>query len=163
MKTVGTMPQSIEEKQFRNLETENAEQITKGLLQAGIPFLAKYDEERMLLAYSKKDENKVGEILAKGVYGYDEALLLFQSEPNNRYYAQLLLPEIADVLGVSISQLESKPVDIQILLARTYVSYWHSDNASIRKVLQQDIFVNHKEEKETEREKHINHEMERTR
>ena len=50
---------------------------------------------------------------------YTEEMLLFLSEPESQHYARLLLPEIADVLGVTISQLESKPIDVQLILAQT--------------------------------------------
>ena len=47
---------------------------------------------------------------------YTEEMLLFLSEPDSKYYARLLLPEIAVVLGVTVAQLENKPIDIQIML-----------------------------------------------
>jgi hypothetical protein len=96
---------------------------------------------------------------------YTEEILLFLSEPDSKYYARLLLPEIAAVLGVTVAQLENKPIDIQIMLAQTYVNCWHSDNCSIKKALEQDLYVDDKEP-ETENQETIkqkNHEMERTR
>ena len=96
---------------------------------------------------------------------YTEEMLLFLSEPDSKYYARLLLPEIAVVLGVTIAQLENKPIDIQIMLAQTYVNCWHSDNCSIKKALEQDLYVDDKEP-ETENQENIkqkNCEMERTR
>lgn len=67
---------------------------------------------------------------------YTEEMLLFLSEPDSKYYARLLLPEIAVVLGVTVAQLENKPIDIQIMLAQTYINCWHSDNCSIKKALE---------------------------
>ena len=96
---------------------------------------------------------------------YTEEILLFLSEPDSRYYARLLLPEIAAVLGVTVAQLENKPIDIQIMLAQTYVNCWHSDNYSIKKALEEDLYVDGKEP-ETENQENIkqkNREMERTR
>ena len=87
------------------------------------------------------------------------------SEPDSKYYARLLLPEIAAVLGVTVAQLENKPIDIQIMLAQTYVNCWHSDNYSIKKALEQDLYVDDKEP-ETENQENIkqkNREMERMR
>ena len=99
---------------------------------------------------------------------YTEEMLLFLSEPESQHYARLLLPEIADVLGVTVSQLESKPIDVQLILAQTYVNCWHSDNCSIKKALEQDLYVDDKSSREAEIENHenmnqINHEMEQTR
>lgn len=96
---------------------------------------------------------------------YTEEMLLFLSEPDSKYYARLLLPEIAVVFGVTVAQLENKPIDIQIMLAQTYVNCWHSDNCSIKKALEQDLYVDDKEP-ETENQENIkqkNREMERTR
>ena len=99
---------------------------------------------------------------------YTEEMLLFLSEPESQHYARLLLPEIADVLGVTVSQLESKPIDVQLILAQTYVNCWHSDNCSIKKALEEDLYVDDKSSREAEIEnqeniKQKNHEMERTR
>lgn len=96
---------------------------------------------------------------------YTEEMLLFLSEPDSKYYARLLLPEIAAVLGVTVAQLENKPIDIQIMLAQTYINCWHSDNCSIKKALEQDLYVDDKEP-ETENQENIkqkNREMERMR
>ena len=96
---------------------------------------------------------------------YTEEMLLFLSEPDSKYYARLLLPEIAAVLGVTVAQLENKPIDIQIMLAQTYINCWHSDNCSIKKALEEDLYVDGKEP-ETENQENIkqkNREMERTR
>lgn len=82
---------------------------------------------------------------------YTEEMLLFLSEPDSKHYAQLLLPEIAAVLGVTVAQLENKPIDIQIMLAQTYVNCWHSDNANIREILEQDILLQN-EPKENEKQ-----------
>ena len=82
---------------------------------------------------------------------YTEEMLLFLSEPESHHYARLLWPEIADVLGVTVSQLESKPIDVQLILAQTYVNCWHSDNANIREILEQDIFLQN-EPKENEKQ-----------
>lgn len=99
---------------------------------------------------------------------YTEEMLLFLSEPESQHYARLLLPEIADVLGVTISQLESKPIDVQLILAQTYINCWHSDHGNIKQALEQDLYVDDKSSRGAEIEnqeniKQKNHEMERTR
>lgn len=146
MKSAGVNLQRISEKQYITLETENATKIIKGLEQSDMPFFAKYDDTRIILTYSKNDENKVNQILTKAVSGDEEEILMFKSEPESLIYARLLLPEISDLLGVSVDYLENRPHDIQILLAQTYVSYRHSDNDTIKKALERDIFANHETE-----------------
>lgn len=87
---------------------------------------------------------------------YTEEMLLFLSEPDSKYYARLLLPEIAEILGVTVAQLESKPTDIQIMLAQTYVNCWHSDTENVKEILERDILLKNepkKDEKQAERDK----------
>lgn len=146
MKSAGVNLQQISEKQYITLETENSIKIIKGLEQSDMPFFAKYDDVKIILTYSKNDENKVNQILTKAVSGDEEEILMFKSEPDSLIYARLLLPEIADLLGVSVDYLENRPQDIQILLAQTYVSYRYSDNDTIKKALERDIFANHETE-----------------
>lgn len=98
---------------------------------------------------------------------YTEEMLLFLSEPDSKYYARLLLPEIADVLGITVAQLESKPIDIQIMFAQTYVNCWHSDTENVKEILERDILLKNSE-KQAERDEptkaktHVRN-MERTR
>ena len=72
---------------------------------------------------------------------YTEEILLFLSEPDSRYYAKLLLPEIAEILGVTVSQLEKKPADIQIMLAQKYVDCRQSDDEDIKKILENEMLL----------------------
>lgn len=99
--------------------------------------------------------------------GYTEEMQLFLTEPDNKYYARLLLPEIADVLDVSVSQLERKPIDVQILLAKTYVNGWQSDKESLKQMLKANIYVNdntHNTQKKEKKERtKLIDEMERMR
>ena len=86
---------------------------------------------------------------------YTEEMLIFLSEPDSKYYARLLLPEIADVLEVTVAQLESKPTDIQNMLAQTYVNCWHSDTENVKEILEQDILLKNepkKDEKQAQRD-----------
>lgn len=70
-----------------------------------------------------------------------EEMVMFRSNPESIVYARALLPEIAELLGVSVSSLEDKPKDIQILLAQTYVNNWRSDDITIRIALNNVIRI----------------------
>jgi len=70
-----------------------------------------------------------------------EEMVMFRSNPESIVYARALLPEIAELLGVSVSSLENKPKDIQILLAQTYVNNWRSDDITIRIALNNVIRI----------------------
>lgn len=78
---------------------------------------------------------------------YTEEMQLFLSEPDSKYYARLLLPEIAEILGVTVAQLENKPTDIQIMLAQTYVNFWHSDAENVKEILERDILLKNESKK----------------
>ena len=83
-----------------------------------------------------------------------EEMVMFRGNPDSIVYARALLPEIAELLGVSISSLEDKPKDIQILLAQTYVNNWRSDDITIRIALNNVIRITDvKTEKEPEKTK----------
>ncbi len=70
-----------------------------------------------------------------------EEMVMFRSNPESIVYARALLPEIAELLGVSVSSLEDKPKDIQILLAQTYINNWRSDDITIRIALNNVIRI----------------------
>lgn len=70
-----------------------------------------------------------------------EEIVMFRSNPESIVYARALLPEIAELLGVSVSSLEDKPKDIQILLAQTYVNNWRSDAITMRIALNNVIRI----------------------
>ena len=77
-------------------------------------------------------------------------------------------PYTEEMLLVTISQLESKPIDVQLILAQTYINCWHSDHGNLKQALEQALYVDEKAAKEPEPEKeeisnHRKHEMERTR
>ncbi len=62
-----------------------------------------------------------------------------------------LLPEIADLLNVSLSSLEQYPPDIQMILCSTYVNTYKSDDISIKQALGQIIQLNTETQSEIEK------------
>ena len=141
MKKTGTNLARIQDKEFVSLETDRAEMILKGLEQSNIPYFAKYDDTKIILTYDSKCKSQVEEILAKADSTDEEEILMFKSNPDSLTYAKELLPEIADLLNVSVTFLENKPKDIQIILAETYVNMWHSDSETIKKALNNEIRI----------------------
>lgn len=61
-----------------------------------------------------------------------------------------LLPEIAETLNMSVSELENKPADIQRLLCHIYQRNFKSDKPTIQKALGEVISLNIQTKKEIE-------------
>lgn len=53
-----------------------------------------------------------------------------------------LLPEIAEMLNTSVSALESRPSDVQMMLAQIYIANSSADSATIREALGQVVELN---------------------
>ena len=59
---------------------------------------------------------------------------------NGNYKA--LLPEIAEMLNTSVSALENRPSDVQMMLAQIYTANSSADSATIREALGQVVELN---------------------
>ena len=59
---------------------------------------------------------------------------------NGNYKA--LLPEIAEMLNTSVSALENRPSDVQMMLAQIYIANSSADAATIREALGQVVELN---------------------
>lgn len=64
-----------------------------------------------------------------------------------------LLPEIANLLNVSVSVIERYPADIQRALCDTYTDYYHSDQITIKQALGQIIQLNSETENQIKQAK----------
>lgn len=64
-----------------------------------------------------------------------------------------LIPEIAQILNMSVSSVKSFPNDIQQALCSTYVNNYHSDPISIKQELGRIIHLNAETEKEIDNPK----------
>lgn len=64
-----------------------------------------------------------------------------------------LLPEIANLLNVSVLVIERYPADIQRALCDTYTDYYHSDQITIKQALGQIIQLNSETENQIKQAK----------
>ena len=64
-----------------------------------------------------------------------------------------LLPEIANLLNVSVSVIERYPADIQRALCDTYTDYYHSDQITIKQALGRVVQLNSETERQIEQSK----------
>ncbi len=72
------------------------------------------------------------------------------SDPENY---QSLLPEIANLLNMSVSSVERYPNDIQKTLCDIYTDYYHSDEITIKQALGRVVQLNAETEKQIEQAK----------
>lgn len=138
----GTDIHSIANKEFMRFETANASKICIALDKSGIPFSAQYDDGEMVLTFDGSYKEQVGEIITKANSGDYEAMLreLQTYGVPDGYYR--LLGEVAELLNTSVSALQNRPQDIQLMLCKTYADFWLCDNSTIQRELDRIITVN---------------------
>ncbi len=125
----------IPDMRFQTLNTKHAASLINGLIQSSIKYSAKYNDEKLTLAYSSADETKVQDILKKG--NSDTADFIERTRSNTYGDEDItamnsLLPEIADIMSLSTSALQSRPAELRMLLTHTYIDYWFCDRATIQ-------------------------------
>lgn len=133
----GCEVKEIPNMQFKTVETSHAASIVKGLNQSKIQYSAKYDDKKLTLVYSLDNEKKVQEILKKAKTDTADFIerLYYEYDWGSREDYASLLPEIADIMSISISALKNRPPDVQLRLEMAYVNFWFSDKATIQEVL----------------------------
>lgn len=135
--TAGTKITDIPNREFKQFTTENAEKIILGLDLSRIPFFAKYNEKNLSLAYDGSRKDSVDEIIKKAESGEYEVIEREYLLDRPKCYERLL-PEIADMLNMSITQLRvSKALSDR--LVGTYISNWYADRYTIQSKLGQFV------------------------
>lgn len=100
-------------------------------------YSAKYDDKKILLAFSSADSEKVNEIVIKSSGEKADFMERLRSENGSAEIYASLLPEIADVMSLSTTSLKNRPAEIQLYLEQAYVDYWFCDKATIQERLSQ--------------------------
>ena len=133
---------AIQNREFIRIETDNAQAIVVALDKSNIPFSARFGDAEMVLTYDGSYKEQVEEIIAKAQSGDYEALLreLQVYGVPNGYYR--LLGEVAGLLNTTVSFLQSRPDEVQLLLCKFYVDLWLCDRATLQRELDRIITVN---------------------
>ena len=133
---------TISNKEFARFETTKASDIVIALDKSGIPFSARFGDSEIVLTYDGSYKEEVEEIIAKVSSGDYEALLreLQVYGVPDGYYR--LLGEVAELLNTTVSFLQSRPDDVQLLLCKFYVDLWLCDRATLQRELDRIITVN---------------------
>ncbi len=141
MNAVGCDYSQISGRKFKTIETANALSILSALEQSGIQFSGKYNDEKLILIYSSSDEDKVDNIINHSSELDTEQPIQERKTENSENY-KALLPEIAEMLNMSVSALEKRPSDVQMMLAQIYTANSSADSATIREALGQVVELN---------------------
>ncbi|MEE5993715.1 MAG: hypothetical protein V3G42_10800 [Oscillospiraceae bacterium] len=131
----GNLIQAITDKQYLTVNSGYGAEIVKGLDLSGIPYFAKFDESVIYLTFSSANKDSVDEIIRKS-----------DKFPDSDYLS--LLPEIADILHCTVSELQSRPHEMLDILTKTYINYWHSDRQAIQNALERITDLNRETENE---------------
>lgn len=133
---------AIKNREFIRIETDKAQAIVVALDKSNIPFSARFGDAEMVLTYDGSYKEQVEEIIAKAQSGDYEALLreLQVYGVPDGYYR--LLGEVAELLNTTVSFLQSRPDDVQLLLCKFYVDLWLCDRATLQRELDRIITVN---------------------
>ena len=134
-KTARAKITDIKDREFRQITTTNAEKIILGLDMSEVPFFAKYNDMSLSLAYDSKRKDSVDEIISKAESG--EYPIIEREISENRAAAyERLLPEIAEIMNMSVAQLKvSKALTNR--LVETYIENWFADRVTIQSKLGQ--------------------------
>lgn len=133
---------AIQNREFIRIETDKAQAIVVALDKSNIPFSARFGDAEMVLTYDGSYKEQIEEIIAKAQSGDYEALLreLQVYGVPDGYYR--LLGEVAELLNTTVSFLQSRPDEVQLLLCKFYVDLWLCDKATLQRELDRIITVN---------------------
>lgn len=141
MKESGIALSAIPQKEFMNIKTDKGENVIKALERSDIPYYARLSDSAVMIAFSSLDKEKIEGIVKKitAENVMSEALERYRSDPEDLSNIKALLPEIAEVLNVSVSSLERKPSDMQIQLAAAYTDTYPADAQTLKNVLKGEV------------------------
>lgn len=146
MKESGFALNEILDKQFLTVDVENPEDILYGLQQSGMMYHAKSTDNKVMIAFSGIDKDRIEQLIHRNTHSNEdllERMKQYRTDSSNVNRAKALLPEISEILHVSVSSLERKPPDLQIQLALTYTCFYHADDLTIKNALQDELSLNH--------------------
>lgn len=135
---------------YINKPTKFAESVISGFIGSKIKYSATYSGDHLMLAYSADDEKKAQDIWRKAESDSAEYIERLRTESGSTDEFLALIPEVAEILGISVSSLKNRPLEIQLNLAQTYVNLWFSDDITIRNGLQQIEQLSFNAQNETE-------------
>lgn len=144
----------IKDIRFKSINTPYAESIIERLKKADVTYSAKYNDEKLILAFSAEDEKKVAFFIQKAKSKSADLIERLRTEGGSTDDFLRLLPEVADVMDISVSSLQDRPAEIQLFLTQTYVDNWYGDTGSIRDELNKVTSLGYGARIESEEQNH---------
>ena len=132
----------IKNRVHKRYNTANAVKILHALDKGNVPHFAKYDDKALALTYDSTYTAVVNEIIAKTESGVFDEILLEIKNKKNKNGCRILLPEVADILEVSIGTLKNRPDEMIDALCLAYIKLWHCDRLTTKRELNEIIRVN---------------------
>ena len=123
-------------------DTVNAEKIIHALDKGGVPHFAKYNDKALALTYDGSFKAVVDEIINKTESGDFNEMLLEIKNKKNKKGCRILVPEVAEVLEMSVGAVNNRPDEIVDTLCLAYIKLWHCDKNTIKRELSEIIRVN---------------------
>lgn len=147
VKSSGWILKDINNRTYARYETGLGEEISQALECGSIPYFARFNDKELSLTYDSDYSEQVDEIIRKSSSGeFQQIIRDIKNRKNGSSYL-VLIPEVAEILEMSVSTLKSRPEEIQETLCRTYVDMWYCDSFTIRKRLSELLMTEvHEEE-----------------
>ena len=153
IRTAGADLQRIQNRTYVKYATDKGEKIALALEKCRIPFFARFSDTEISIAYNADFKENVAEIIRKMLSGvYDEIVAELKRKTDKSGYASLL-PEIANVLNISVSFLKSRPDEIQEILCKKYAALWYCDTPTIKRELSEVLNLGDAHRKRSEMER----------
>jgi len=137
----------IQNKRIVTIRTDCGLDIMTALDQSGIPFSARYLNDKMRLIYDENYVSAVDEIIEKANSGRYAGIYRVKHDAEK---SLLFLPEIAECLHTTVGSLKLRPRDIQLLLCKAYADFCLCDSTTLRRELQRYIYVKGRTEREVQ-------------
>ena len=142
-------------KEYVTINTDKGKLISIALAASGIPFIGRFDKERMLFNYDGIYKESVDEIIAKFTsdkYAEQRNEIAEHKDDDCLYF----LPAVAKLLRMTEGTLRHRPLDIQLAVCKRYVDNWYCDTYTIQHELKDAMMLITKPEMtDSEKEKAV--------
>ena len=127
-------------KEYVTINTDKGKLISIALAASGIPFIGRFDKERMLFNYDGIYKESVDEIIAKFTsdkYAEQRNEIAEHKDDDCLYF----LPAVAKLLRMTEGTLRRRPMDIQLAVCKRYVDNWYCDTYTIQHELKDAMML----------------------
>jgi len=146
VKSTGWILKDIQNRAYARYASTKGKEIVSALETAEIPYFARYNSMEISLTYDSEYSSRVDEIIKKSSSGEYEQMFREIKDRKKISSYLVLLPEISEILEMSVSTLRNRPEEMQEILCKTYTDLWYCDTLTIRKRLAELLMTEVREE-----------------